>query len=445
MTSVILGDRASTWDDLRADAAVLATAFTGARAVAVVAEPTLPAVTAILAAIAAGVPAVPVSIDAGEGERQHVLMDSGAELLVDGGRTTVVDRRSAAPRPSVDPATALILYTSGTTGPPKGVPIETPAIDACIRGLADAWQWTPDDLLVHGLPLHHVHGLVLGVLGAMRVGCRLHHTGRPTPDAYAAAGGSLYFGVPTVWTRIGRDESAARALRGARLLVSGSASLPQGTFDALQALAGQAPVERYGMTETLITAAARADRPRRQGTVGLPLAGTRMRILHEDGATAPHDGVSIGALEVEGPTVFRGYAGRPEATVAAFAADGWFRTGDIAAVEPDGTLRIVGRASTDLIKSGGYRIGAGEIEDALLSHPAVLEAAVVGVPDDDLGEAIVAFVVASGTDERTLVLHVADRLSWHKRPRRVHLVATLPRNAMGKVEKSRLTSMGDLG
>ena len=199
------------------------------------------------------------------------------------------------------------------------------------------------------------------------------------------------------------------------------------------------------MTETLITAAARADRPRRQGTVGLPLAGTRTRILDEDGATARHDGVSIGALEVEGPTVFRGYAGRPEATVAAFAADGWFRTGDIAAVEPDGTLRIVGRASTDLIKSGGYRIGAGEIEDALLSHPAVLEAAVVGVPDDDLGEAIVAFVVASGTDERTLVLHVADRLSWHKRPRRVHLVATLPRNAMGKVEKSRLTSMGDLG
>lgn len=445
MTSVILGDRASTWDDLRADAAVLATAFRGARAVAVVTEPTIPAVTAILAAIEAGVPAVPVSIDAGEDERQHVLMDSGAELLVDGDRTTVVDRHSPAPRAADHPAPALILYTSGTTGPPKGVPIEIAAVDACIQGLVDAWQWTPDDLLVHGLPLHHVHGLVLGVLGAMRVGCRLHHTGRPTPDAYAAAGGSLYFGVPTVWTRIGRDESAARALRGARLLVSGSASLPQGTFDALQALAGQAPVERYGMTETLITAAARADRPRRQGTVGLPLAGTRMRILDEDGATAPHDGVSIGALEVEGPTVFRGYAGRPEATASAFADDGWFRTGDIAAVDADGTLRIVGRASTDLIKSGGYRIGAGEIEDALLSHPAVLEAAVVGMPDDDLGEAIVAFVVASGTDERTLVLHVADRLSWHKRPRRVHLVETLPRNAMGKVEKSRLTSTGDLG
>jgi fatty acid CoA ligase FadD36 len=268
---------------------------------------------------------------------------------------------------------------------------------------------------------------VLGVLGALRHGSRLVHTGRPTPAAYAAAGGSLYFGVPTVWHRVVRDEAAARALAGARLLVSGSAPLPAPVFHRMKELTGQEPVERYGMTETLITLSARADGPRLPGAVGTPLAGVTTRIDRSA------DG--IGELQLLGPTLFDGYLGRPDATAASYTADGWFRTGDIASVDADGTHRIVGRASTDLIKSGGYRIGAGEVENALLAHPAVREAAVVGAAHPDLGQEIVAYVVADGVTGAELTDFVAALLSVHKRPRRVLFLPELPRNAMGKPQK----------
>lgn len=417
-------------DDLRARAAARARDLAGTGAIAVVAHPTLETVVTVLAGLEAGATVVPVSPDAGPRERDHVLADSGAAVIVDG-----TDSRELAGDGTRDPEAALLLYTSGTTGPPKGVPITLPAIAACLDGLASAWAWTPDDTLVHGLPLHHVHGLVLGVLGPLHVGSALHHTGRPTPAAYAAAGGTLLFGVPTVWSRIAADPSSARALASARLLVSGSAALPAPVFDALTVLTGQGPVERYGMTETLITLAARFDGPRVRGSVGQPLPSIDVRIVDDEGTVAPTG--SMGSLEVVGPTVFSGYRHRPDATSAAFTPDGWFRTGDIAIARSDG-IRIVGRASTDLIKSGGYRIGAGEVEDALLSHPAVSEAAVVGVADDDLGQRIVAFVVAAGVSEHVLIDHVALTLSAHKRPRAVHIVHALPRNAMGKVDKSRL-------
>ncbi|HCA84605.1 MAG TPA: acyl-CoA synthetase [Streptomyces sp.] len=333
----------------------------------------------------------------------------------------------SAPEPDPD-STALILYTSGTTGAPKGALIPRRAVAAVLDGLADAWEWTAGDTLVHGLPLFHVHGLVLGVLGALRTGSRLVHTGRPTPEAYAAAGGSLYFGVPTVWSRVVADPAAARALSGARLLVSGSAPLPAPVFRDLEQLTGQRPVERYGMTETLIILSTRADGERRPGSVGLPLPGVRTRLAAEEGA-------EIGELQLTAPTLFAGYLNRPEATAGSFTADGWFRTGDIAAVGPDGHHRIVGRASTDLIKSGGYRIGAGEVENALLDHPAVREAAVVGAPHSDLGQQVVAYVVADGVTERELTDFVAGQLSVHKRPRRVRFLDALPRNAMGKSQK----------
>lgn len=232
---------------------------------------------------------------------------------------------------------------------------------------------------MHGLPLFHVHGLVLGVLGPLRLGSRLHHVGRPRPDRYAAAAGSVYFGVPTVWSRIAADPDAARALRPARLLVSGSAALPAAVFADLATLTGHRVVERYGMTETLITVSARADGPRRPGTVGVPLPGVRTRVVDEHGAALPADGAAMGELQVCGSTLFDGYLNRPDADAATRTPDGWFRTGDVATVDPDGWHRIVGRAATDLIKSGGYRIGAGEVEDALLAHPGVREAAVVGI------------------------------------------------------------------
>lgn len=458
-------------------ATALARRIVGARAVAVDATATLETVVAVVAGIIAGVPVVPLPPDAGILELGHIIRNSGAELLLctRGSRADIVGlpeipvdvtaRAAGAvtcdlPRPT-DTATALILYTSGTTGPPKGATISRAAIVADLEALADAWAWTPDDTLVHGLPLFHVHGLILGVLGPLHLGSGLRHTGRATPTAYAQAGGTIFFGVPTIWSRIAADPAAARALRSARLLVSGSAALPTPVFASLVALTGHRPVERYGMTETLITVSARADGERRPGYVGLPLRGVETTLLGEAGASVPADGSSFGELLVRGSTMFSGYHatpalttdavpdavpasppdGAPALALASLDAAGWFHTGDIATIGPDGWHRIVGRASSDIIKSGGYRIGAGEVENALLAHPGVREAAVVGTPHPDLGEQVTAYVVADGVASETLIAYVATTLSAHKRPRAVHLVEALPRNAMGKVRKSLLTEL----
>ncbi|WP_395105997.1 acyl-CoA synthetase [Actinomadura sp. SCN-SB] len=449
--TVRVGEREVTRAELMERAAGVAAEIGGARSVAVHATASLETVVAVVGGLLAGVPVVPLPPDSGPDERAHILRDSGASLLL-AARGAYPPGEGEPPLVPVDDlppsspggvqasgeTTALILYTSGTTGAPKGVLISQAAIAAGLDALADAWEWTPDDVLVHGLPLFHVHGLVLGVLGALRVGSPLVHTGRPRPEAYAAAGGSLYFGVPTVWSRVCADPDSARALRGARLLVSGSAPLPVPVFEKLADLTGHRPVERYGMTETLITISARASGDRRPGQVGLPLAGVETRLAAEDGTPVPADGETPGELHVRAPMMFDGYLDRPEATAASFTTGGWFRTGDIATIGPDGWHRIVGRASTDLIKSGGYRIGAGEVENALLAHPAVREAAVIGTPDPDLGERVTAYVVAEGAGEKELIDFVAERLSAHKRPRIVHLVDALPRNAMGKVVKARL-------
>ena len=432
----------------------------GLPAVAVEATPSLETVIAVLAGLAAGVPVIPVPPDAGPLERTHILRDCAAPVLLAAGGTVpetpvpieVVPVRahevastpgSAAalwsrPRPD-DPA--LILYTSGTTGPPKGVLLTAAAIAADLDLLAEAWAWTPEDVLVHGLPLFHVHGLILGVLGALRIGGRVIHTGRPTPAAYAAAatgGGTLFFGVPTVWSRLAADAPAAAALRPARLLVSGSAGLPVPVFERLLAGSGHAPVERYGMTETGITVSGRADAARRAGWVGWPLKGVDTRLVDEQRRAVPCDGETVGELEVRGPTLMKGYLNQPGATAALYTPDGWLRTGDVACIDQHGWHRIVGRQSTDLIKTGGFRVGAGEVEAALLAHPAVREAAVVGEPDADLGQVIVGYVVADGVTGPALCDFVAGALSVHKRPRRVELIDAVPRNAMGKVQKSRL-------
>ncbi|AGP57301.1 acyl-CoA synthetase [Streptomyces rapamycinicus] len=435
-----VGGRALSREELLGAAGAVAARIAGAPVVAVRATATPETVVAVVGALLAGVPVVPVPPDSGPAERDHILRDSGATLLLTGEavdapvETVPVDltERAAWTKAEPDPeSTAFVLYTSGTTGAPKGALISRRAVAADLDGLAAAWAWTPEDTLVHGLPLFHVHGLVLGVLGALRTGSRLVHTGKPTPAAYAAADGSLYFGVPTVWNRIVQDPDSARALASARLLVSGSAPLPAPVFRELERLTGQRPIERYGMTETLITISTRADGERRPGYVGTPLSGIRTRIAAEEGA-------EIGELQLTGPTLFDGYLNRPEATAGSYTEDGWFRTGDIAAIDPDGFHRIVGRASTDMIKSGGYRIGAGEVENALLDHPAVREAAVVGAPHEDLGQEIVAYVVADGIGERELIDFVASQLSVHKRPRKVRFLEALPRNAMGKPQKKLL-------
>ena len=252
------------------------------------------------------------------------------------------------------------------------------AIAADLDALADAWEWTATDRLVHALPLFHVHGLVLGVLGPLRVGSPLQHL----PAFAPAPGGTLYFAVPTMWSRVRRPRGVP--VRAAAGLGIGGAARP--VFDRFAGRCGHRIAERYGLTETLINTAARADGERRPGAASArPSPGCR---------SASSARTSSAPSRCAVPTSSPATSGTTPATAAAMTPDGWFKTGDLGALDPDGQLRIVGRQSTDLIKSGGYKIGAGEIENALLAHPAVAETAVIGVPDDDLGERVVAYVVA---------------------------------------------------
>ncbi|MEU6648680.1 acyl-CoA synthetase [Streptomyces sp. NPDC046900] len=458
------GERALTYAELAAAAGALAGRIGGEARVAVWATPSLETAVGVVAALSAGLTVVPLNPKSGESELLHILSDSAPSLVLAAPGDELpgpvgelervdVDVRDAgayAPADAADEDPALVVYTSGTTGPPKGAVIPRRAVAFTLDALADAWRWTGDDVLVHGLPLFHVHGLVLGILGPLRRGGSVRHLGRFSTDGVARELGgraTMLFGVPTMYHRIAEalpgDPGLAKALAGARLLVSGSAALPVHDHERIAAATGRRVIERYGMTETLMNTSVRADGEARPGTVGVPLPGVELRLVEEDGSPiAAYDGETVGEIQVRGPNLFTGYLNRPDATAAAFTADGWFRTGDMAVREADGYVRIVGRKATDLIKSGGYKIGAGEIENALLEHPGVREAAVTGEPDEDLGERIVAWVVPvdpatpPGADE--LADHVARRLAPHKRPRVVRYLAALPRNDMGKIMKRAL-------
>ncbi|MGV9868641.1 acyl-CoA synthetase [Rhodococcus koreensis] len=411
--------------------------------VAVLAEPTMNAVAAIVACLLKRVPVIPIPVDSGRQEIDHFLRDSAAthwigplpdDLPLPLATPTVAAEDQALP--------AMIFYTSGTTGAPKGVRLSASALAAGIDALAEAWQWGPEDTVVHGLPLFHLHGLVLGVLASLRIGSKVIHTGSARPSSYAAASGTLYFGVPTIWSRMVADKATARQLRDARLLVSGSAPLPVPVFNGLAELTGIKPIERYGMSETIITLSTRPDGERRPGWVGMPLAGVQTRLRSENGELIELNSDETGRLEVRGPMLFDGYLNQAEATTAAWTPDNWFITGDLAVRDESGMHRIVGRESVDLIKSGGYRVGAGEVENVIANHPGVAETAVVGLPDSDLGQKIVAFVIradsASSLDAETLIEFASRNLSKHKRPREIVFVDALPRNAMGKIQKKLL-------
>ncbi|MEW2548552.1 acyl-CoA synthetase [Streptomyces sp. NPDC047002] len=461
------GERTIGYAELAATATALAARIDGARRIAVWATPSADTALGVVAALLAGVPAVPLNPKAGERELAHVIGDSEPELVVAEPDATLpaaldgVERAEvpvvpesggpAAPLPrEPDPESpALIIYTSGTTGPPKGAILPRRALAANLDGLADAWQWTADDVVVHALPLFHVHGLVLGVLGPLRRGGSMRHLGRFETAAVArelSDGGTVLFGVPTMYHRIAQalpgDAALASALSGARLLVSGSAPLPLPDHRRITEATGRHVVERYGMTETLMNTSVRVDGEPRPGSVGVPLPGVELRLVDDEGVVLEaDDGETIGEIQVRGQHVFTGYLNRQDATEAAFSAS-WFRTGDMATRDADGCVRIVGRRATDLIKSGGYKIGAGEIENALLDHPAVAEAAVTGEPDEDLGERIVAWVVPADPAQppaaEELCDHVAVQLAPHKRPRDVRFLDALPRNAMGKITKRAL-------
>jgi malonyl-CoA/methylmalonyl-CoA synthetase len=476
---VRIRDRTMTYPELAAAAlAVSAELPVGVR-VAVLAERELETVVAIVAALVRGTTVVPVNPSASPRELEHQLGDSEPQQLLLRAATAASmadDPRGAGPlgalpRHVVDlagPATytaaatagwpappdpemaALVMYTSGTTGPPKGAVLSHRAVAANLDMLAEVWAWTAADTLVHALPLYHVHGLVLGVLGALRVGSGLHHLGDFAADATAdalRAGGTMHFGVPTIYHRLAdaaSDPDIAAALAGARLLVSGSAGLPAPVHERVRELTGHTIVERYGMTETMITTAVPAGVTDKAGTVGPALPGVELRVVDDRGADVPADGEAMGEVLVRTPALFSGYLGSAD---PAPTIDDWFRTGDTATIDADRYVRIVGRSSVDIIKSGGFKIGAGEIEDVLLEHPAVAEAAVRGVADDELGERVVAWVVLRAdadpaTTPEVLVAHTRDQLSRHKQPRAVVIVDALPRNDMGKVQKSRLESPG---
>ncbi|MFB8121556.1 acyl-CoA synthetase [Streptomyces bacillaris] len=484
--AVRFGDLSLTYGRLAEASAALAARIADAGRVAVWATPTAETVIAVVAALRAGVPVVPLNPRTGERELAHILADSeptavlagpadelppalekvrrvtvdaraetgGAEAYGEGGGGAPADGGAPGPGEGGPESPALIVYTSGTTGPPKGAVLPRRAVAASLDALEDAWEWTGDDVLVHALPLFHVHGLILGVLGPLRRGGSLRHLGAFSAGGVArelGSGGTMLFGVPTMYHRLaealdapagGAERDAlAGSLAGARLLVSGSAALPVHDHERIAAATGRRVIERYGMTETLMNTGIRADGVPRPGTVGPPLAGVELRLVEEDG-TVLEGPEAIGEIQVRGPNLFTGYLNRPDATAAAHTADGWFRTGDVGTVDTDGYVTIVGRKATDLIKSGGYKIGAGEIENVLLGHPGVREAAVTGEADPDLGERVVAWVVAADPDSPPAVEELADlvagQLAPHKRPRTVRYLDALPRNDLGKIMKRSL-------
>jgi len=459
--AVSAGERSLSFRELRDAASALASRLAGHERVAVWATPALETCVAVVGVLLSGAAAVPLNPKMGRRELGHVARDSAPSMIVVPEGEPLPDELSALARVAPDlgarggdvppepddEATAFVFYTSGTTGPPKGVLVPRRAIASNLDALAEVWGWTREDVLTHGLPLFHVHGLVLGVLGPLRVGGSLRYAGRFSPDAVRrelANGATMLFGVPTMYHALAEaaeaDRSVAEALGRARVLVSGSAPLPVREFHRIERVTGQRLVERYGLTETIMNCAVHADGERRPGYVGPPLPEVEVRLLDDEGGTLETaNDETIGEVVVRGPNLFLGYLNRPDAT-SAVMRDGWFHTGDLAAEAPDGYIRIVGRRATDLIKTGGFKVGAGEVEAALMEHPGVAEAAVTGEPDDRLGERIVAWVVLrpgkEAPSDKELEDHVAELLAPHKRPREVRFIESLPRNEMGKIRKS---------
>ncbi|MCA0328693.1 MAG: AMP-binding protein [Actinobacteria bacterium] len=318
---------------------------------------------------------------------------------------------------------AMVAYTSGTTGRPKGAMLSAGNLRAGAEALVEAWGWTASDRLVHALPMFHMHGLGAALNGTFTAGASAVVMPRFEAHAVVEAadryGATMFFGVPTMYARLA-EAGALPALAGLRLLVSGSAPLDPLLFERVRAEAGQAPVERYGMSETVMLCSNSLD-DRVPGCVGRPLPGVGVRLGEG------------GAVEVMGPNVFRGYWERPEATAEAFTDDGWFRTGDVGRFDGEGRLYLVGRAS-DLIITGGYNVYPREVEDALLAHDGVVDAAVVGLPDPTWGETVAAFLVGDA-DPDAVAATAAERLAAYKRPRAWFVVDELPRNAMGKVRR----------
>jgi malonyl-CoA/methylmalonyl-CoA synthetase len=403
-------------------------------------------------ALRLGLVVVPLNTAYRHGEIAHVVRDAAP-------RGAVVDDRERAgwirqgaddvivvtpevdlpdgPAPELDNAgaedPALICYTSGTTGAPKGALLRHGNLLASAEGLRLAWRWTDTDRLVLALPLFHLHGLGVGLHGTLLAGASAALLPRFDVEAVLDASirhqASLFFGVPTMYSRLAASRRVGELGR-LRLCVSGSAPLSPTVFEKVAAACGQRVLERYGMTETLMNVSNPYEGERRPGTVGLPLPGVEVRLA----------GHPQGEILVKGPNVFSGYWRAETASAAAFDGNAWFHTGDIGELDDAGYLRIVGR-SRELIITGGFNVYPREVEDVLLSHPRVREAAVVGTPSEEWGEIVTAYVVADHPrpDPADLLELATERLAPFKRPRMVRYVDDLPRNAMGKLQREQLT------
>jgi len=335
---------------------------------------------------------------------------------------------------------AATLYTSGTTGRSKGAMLSHGNLASNATTLAELWRFTPSDVLIHALPIFHVHGLFVATNVIMAAGASMLFLPRFDPAEVAGwfPRASVLMGVPTFYTRLLDHPGLTReTAAGMRLFVSGSAPLLDETHRAFAERTGHAILERYGMTETGMNTSNPYDGERRPGTVGLPLPGVEVRVADPETGARLATG-EIGMIEVRGPNVFKGYWRMPEKTMAEFRADGFFLTGDLGLIDADGYVSIVGRGK-DLIISGGLNVYPKEVEAAIDALPGVVESAVVGAPHPDFGEAVVAFVVGDAAlDEATIVAGLADPLARFKQPKRVILTPALPRNAMGKVQKAEL-------
>ena len=377
----------------------------------------------------------PVAADAGVAE----LLDLGADgsgSLVDALDSTPVSDATAEVGPD---DLAAILYTSGTTGRSKGAMLSHAnlASNACV--LHDYWHWQPGDVLLHALPIFHVHGLFVALHCALLGGSRVIFM--PRFDAATVIARlpetTVMMGVPTFYTRLLDQPAVDRELcANMRLFISGSAPLLADTHRDFEARTGHRILERYGMTEAGMITSNPYDGERIAGTVGFPLPGVSARVADEHGHEVPHG--EAGVLEIIGPNVFRGYWQMPDKTAEEFRPDGWFITGDIARMDADGRVTIVGRAK-DLIISGGFNVYPKEIESQIDELPGVRESAVIGVPHPDFGEGVTAVVVPNGSlplTERSIIDALGDRLARFKQPKRVYVVDELPRNTMGKVQKN---------
>ena len=454
--------------------------------VAVFAESTAEVIVALLGHYRLGAIHVPINTRYRAEEAGHILRDSGARAVLlaagseqgsvlrdvgplDSLETRIVvggapqgrgevsfDSIAAATPLAAEPApadedVAVIVYTSGTTGRSKGAGLSYRALVENMAALTGAWRFSAEDRLALSLPLFHVHGLCIGVHGALLHGMTLLLSARfdagELVRLFAERGATVFMGVPTMYVRLlehlDAHPESGPALARARLFTSGSAPLPAADFTAFEKITGHRILERYGMTETLFTLSNPYHRERRPGTVGFPVRGCDVRIVDDVGADVP--GGETGEILVRGNGMMTAYWGRPEETRAAFR-DGWFLTGDVAARDGDGYFRILGRKSVDVIKSGGFKISAREIEEVIAGHPSVREVAVVGAPDRVWGERIVAAVVlrgpAGGRGEPGLEREVTDlcarSLADYKRPKEVRVLTELPRNALGKVQKHRI-------